>query len=91
MCVIGHSKGAENSIICGQTLNHLVDITISSSNHFCGFINNFTYQGVRQNNAVRPDFKNKWHGFEKNEGQGNTDRSILFAKLIITVEIRGSY
>ena len=65
--MIGHSKGAENAIICGQTLNHLVDITISSSNHFAGFINNFTYKGKLQNNAVRPDFKSSWHGFELNE------------------------
>ena len=65
--MIGHSKGAENAIICGQTLNHLVDITISSSNHFGGFINNFTYKGKLQNNAVRPDFKGAWHGFELNE------------------------
>ena len=71
--MIGHSKGAENAIICGQTLNHLVDITISSSNHFCGFLNDFTYRGTKQNNAVKADLMSGWNGFEKNEGQESTD------------------
>ena len=81
MCVIGHSKGAENAIICGQTLNHLVDITISSSSHFGGFINNFTYKGKLQNNAVRPDFKSVWHGFElDDEGfyRSELGQAVLF-------------